>query len=231
MSRHAPLAPSAAERWIACPGSHLAEAAAPPSAPSEFADFGTAAHVLFAKVLRFSLTARTMTTDPLIERPLDLALDAARQILGRDPFLVELRLPALPGLGMIWGTSDVVGFTPAGPVDRIIDLKFGENIAVEADTPQLGVYALLAARCFGAAESGITVWILQPRCAHPGGLAPPPLQLFRSRSSRGEAARGRHGGACPGCAAPCRRMVPVVRSGADMSGPPGHARRRSAGGV
>jgi hypothetical protein len=171
MSQHAPLAPSAAERWMACPGSHLAEAAAPPAPASEFADFGTAAHVLFAKALRFGLAAEAVTTDPLVLRPLALALDAARQILGRDPFLVELRFPALTGLGAVWGTADVVGFSSAGPVDKIVDLKFGENIAVEADTPQLGIYAMLAARCFGVAPGGVTAWVLQPRCAHAAGPA------------------------------------------------------------
>jgi hypothetical protein len=147
----------------------LAERAAPPEAPSAFADFGTAAHRLFAQALRFELATELVTDDPLVALPLNLALDAARRILDRRPFMVELRLPALPGLNTVWGTADVVGFTPAGPVDTIIDLKFGENIAVEADTPQLGVYGLLAARCFGAAEGGITTWVLQPRCAHPSG--------------------------------------------------------------
>ena len=155
---------------MACPGSHLAEVAAPP-APSAFADFGTAAHVLFAKALHFGLVAETVTTDPMVLHPLALALEAARQILGNDPFMVELRLPALVGLSAIWGTADVVGFTSIGPVNSIVDLKFGENIAVEADTPQLGVYGLLAARCFDVAPGGITVWVIQPRCAHPGGPA------------------------------------------------------------
>ena len=170
---HAPLTPSAAERWLACPGSHLAEAAAPPAGSSEFADFGTAAHVLFAKALRFDLPADIVTTDPLVLRPLALALDAARQILGSQPFLVETRLPAIAGLPAIWGTADVVGFSPEGPVDKIIDLKFGEGIVVEADTPQLGIYGLLGARCYGVADNGVTVWVIQPRCDHPDGLARP----------------------------------------------------------
>ena len=95
MSRHAPLPPSSAERWIACPGSYQAEREAPPAAPSEFADIGTHAHALFARGLRFGLPAEALTTDPAISRPLALALDAARRILGSRAFMVELTLPAL----------------------------------------------------------------------------------------------------------------------------------------
>jgi hypothetical protein len=168
---HAPLPPSSAERWIACPGAYRAEREAPPAAPSEFADLGTHAHALFARGLRFGLTAEALMSEPALRRPFALALAAARQILGSRAFMVELRLPALAALDAVWGTSDVVGFSFAGPVDTIIDLKFGEAIAVEADTPQLGIYGLLAARCFGVADDGVTAWVIQPRCDHADGLA------------------------------------------------------------
>ena len=71
----------------------------------------------------------------------------------------------------MWGTSDLVGFSKAGPVDRIIDLKFGEGLVVEADELQLGIYALLAARMYGISPDGVTAWIIQPRCDHADGPA------------------------------------------------------------
>jgi len=168
---HAPLPPSAAERWIACPGSYQAESSAPPAPSSEFAELGTTAHAWFATGLRRGLPAKAMTTDPLMQRPLDAALTATRQILGSRAFMVELRLPPLAGLAALWGTADVVGFSAAGPVDTIIDLKFGEAIMVAADAVQLGIYGLLAARCFGVATDGLTAWVIQPRHDHEHGLA------------------------------------------------------------
>jgi len=157
---------------MACAGSRRAEAAAPPAGSSEYADFGTAAHVLFAKGLRFGVAAETLTNDPAVLQPLALSLKAAREILGPRAFLVEQRLPALDGLPEMWGTADVAGFSPLWLVDTIIDLKFGEGVLVDAkENLQLGIYALLAARSFGVTEDGVTAWILQPRCDHPDGLA------------------------------------------------------------
>jgi len=166
---HAPLAPSSSERWMACPGSHHAEAAAPPSMPSVFADLGTHAHELFARGLRLGLAAEVLTTDPMIQHPLASALAATREILGPRSFLVEVRLPALAGLAAVWGTADVAAFSAQGPVDTILDLKFGEAVRVEPDVPQLGIYALLAARCYGVAPNGVTAWIIQPRHTHENG--------------------------------------------------------------
>jgi hypothetical protein len=169
--KHAPLAPSAAERWIACPGSYQAEHEAPPAPAPSFADYGTYAHELFARALLDRLPAEAVTDDPVMRRPLALALDAARQILGARPFLVEIRLRPLAGLPSVWGTADVIGFATAGPVTEILDLKFGEFVGVAADTVQLRIYALLAARCYGLSDIGVTAWILQPRHNHVDGLA------------------------------------------------------------
>jgi hypothetical protein len=171
MSRHAPLPPSSATRWIACPGSVQAERDAPPKLTSEFAAIGTKAHELFARGLHSGLTPERLTDDPVLLRPLALALTVTRRILARRPFMVELRLQPLATLPDLWGTADIVAFAAEGPVDTIIDLKFGEAIGIEADTPQLGIYGLLAARRFGVARSGLTVWVVQPRHAHASGPA------------------------------------------------------------
>jgi hypothetical protein len=100
-----------------------------------------------------------------------LALDLARQVIGARPFMVELRLPALSGLSKVWGTSDVLAFGTAGPLEAILDLKFGEALCVEPDEIQLGIYTLLAARRFGAAADGIDTWVVQPRHDHVAGPA------------------------------------------------------------
>jgi hypothetical protein len=140
---------------------------------SDFAEGGNTAHAMFARALRLKLPAAAVTQDETWVRPLDLALDAARRILGSRSFLVESPLPALAGLPMVWGTPDVTGFSAGGPIELILDLKFGEGLLVESDTVQLGIYSLLAARCFGVVDNGVTVWVLQPRHDHKDGLARP----------------------------------------------------------
>jgi hypothetical protein len=156
---------------MSCPGSVAAERHAPPAPSSTFADEGRHAHELFARCLTRGLAADTVTTDPAILRSLALSLDLARQILNGRAFMVETWLRPLPGLPEIWGTSDLIGFSNIGPVDTVIDLKFGEGISVAADDVQLGIYALLATRIYGAVSDGVTVWIIQPRCDHADGPA------------------------------------------------------------
>ncbi len=56
MSAHAKFSPSGAHRWIPCPGS-LALEAAYPNTSSKFADEGTAAHEVAAKVLQDNLAS------------------------------------------------------------------------------------------------------------------------------------------------------------------------------
>jgi hypothetical protein len=168
---HAPLPPSCAGRWIACPGSVQAEREAPKPPSSDFAEEGTRAHELFARCMLQGLRADEVTVDPIVLRPLALTLDLTRQILDGRSFVVETRLAPLVGLPDVWGTSDLIAFCKAGPVDTIVDLKFGEAIGVAADAIQLGIYALLAARRYGGAPDGVTIWVIQPRHDHPDGPA------------------------------------------------------------
>jgi hypothetical protein len=157
---------------MSCPGSIAAERDAPPSEEtSSFADEGTKVHALFARCLIEGRAAPPMVDDPLILRPLALALDLTRRIPGPRRFLTEMRLRPLPGLPEVWGTSDLIGFSAAGPVDIIVDLKFGAGLVVEADEVQVGIYALLAGHAYGTSPDGVTAWVVQPRCDHPDGPA------------------------------------------------------------
>jgi hypothetical protein len=154
-----------------CPGSVQAEREVLPFPASDFSEAGTSAHKLFAHCLLEGLRPDVLTDDPVMLQPLSLALDLTREIIGHRRFMVELRLAPLTDLPSVWGTSDVVVFSREGPVDSILDLKFGEAIGVEADAVQLGIYGLLAARQFGVAPSGLTAWIVQPRHDHDRGPA------------------------------------------------------------
>jgi DNA polymerase len=166
---HAPLAPSAAHRWMACPGSVMAERLAPPSPVSSFAEEGTEAHRVFAECLLNSVPVASLTRDPALIDPLRRALFLAADVIAGRPFLVEQRLEPLPGLSKVWGTADIIIFDQQGRVVAIIDLKFGAGIAVDADAIQLQIYSLLAAQQYGASPDGITAYIMQPRREHVRG--------------------------------------------------------------
>jgi DNA polymerase len=168
MPAHAPLAPSAAARWMHCPGSAAAEKEVPAAPPSSFAVEGTEAHRVFAQSLEKGLAPTALTDDLAIAAPLTLAVEQARRTIAGRPVLLEHRLPPLPDLPQVWGTADCLTFDP-NKVDGVLDLKFGAGVAVEPDTAQLGIYALLAARHFGMADTGITATILQPRVGHQDG--------------------------------------------------------------
>jgi DNA polymerase len=165
-SAHAPLAPSAAHRWMSCPGSVLAERLAPPSPVSAFAEEGTEAHRIFAECLTRSVTPGSLTSDTALIDPLRHALLLAADVIAGRRFLVEQRLEPIPGLSKVWGTADVIVFDQHDRVVAILDLKFGAGVAVEADAVQLQIYALLAAQQYGASPDGIAVHIIQPRREH-----------------------------------------------------------------
>jgi DNA polymerase len=163
---HALLAPSAAERWMHCPGSVAAIQALPPEPESSFAAEGTEAHRIFAACLERDLDPVTFTTDFMMLQPLRHALMIARDVIAGRRFKAEIRLDPLPGLGKVWGTADVLVFDEADRISAIIDLKFGASVPVEPDCLQLQVYALLAAQQYGCTFDGIELHIIQPRRQH-----------------------------------------------------------------
>jgi hypothetical protein len=168
-SLHAPLAPSAAARWIQCPGSIIASRAAPPEQPSRYAEEGTQAHAIFAECLLTGAAVVELLEVSAMQLPLQCAVDAARDIIGPRSVLIEQPLPPLPGILELWGTADICIFDQKQRLEGIVDLKYGVGLPVEAHAIQLAIYAVLAAHQFGVSPRGVTAWIIQPRCPHPAG--------------------------------------------------------------
>ncbi|MFL5279986.1 MAG: DNA polymerase [Rhodopila sp.] len=166
---HAPLPPSAAERWMNCPGSVAAARALPPEPESSFAAEGTEAHRILAACLARDLDPAELTEDPVLIDPLRHALDIAHDAIAGRRFHVEIRLDPLPGVPDVWGTSDVLVFDDRDRVVAVIDLKFGAGVAVEPDSLQLQIYALLAAQQFSCPPDGVELHIIQPRRQHTRG--------------------------------------------------------------
>lgn len=180
---HARLSPSAAKRWMTCPGSVAAIAACPvQDITSEAAAEGTAAHAL-AEIL---LTERIalMGQGSLLKKwkaeygekydanelktgvmPYVNFVSEAWDDLGgrkRARLLLEQRVHVIDG---VYGTADAVIISEK-KVLHVIDLKFGRGVRVEAESnPQLRCYALGALRDAELEQEIEEVWmtIVQPR--------------------------------------------------------------------
>lgn len=184
---HAKLSPSAAVRWINCPGSVALSDLCPPPGSSDYADEGTAAHSLaelkvLMKANPLSVIdqkkidavkgsqyycgemeeATTYYTDRVMEIYCDgLKKDEAAEILVEQRFSLDEWVPGC------FGTSDAVVI--AGNTIEVVDLKYGKGIRVDAaENPQLRLYGLGAASLFGDLYDFDTVrmTIVQPRLDH-----------------------------------------------------------------
>lgn len=155
---HARLSPSAAERWMTCPGS-IRLCADIPDTSSAYADEGTAAHELAERILRGADGASLVgqKADNGIEFTQDMLDDVlhytsviqALEANGATLF-VEQKLPIAEWTGEYrddgtpaTGTSDAVLVMADELV--VADLKFGRGVVVDAtDNRQLQIYALAA---------------------------------------------------------------------------------------
>jgi hypothetical protein len=143
---HAKLSPSAGERWLVCHVAPEREAAFPDSS-SDAADEGTAAHKMSEHCLIAGIDANAAPRDPkwdkwdnpefrgFVQDYLNLVRS---KLTDTSTLFVEQRLQILPEFE-IWGTADAV--VVDGHTLRIIDLKFGRGVLVDADdNAQLGLY-------------------------------------------------------------------------------------------
>lgn len=178
MTGHAKLGPSAAERWMTCPGSVVLSEGMP-NKSSKFADEGTMAHALAELVLAtgfaFEIGAEFKYDDHGEEKigiaTQELAdnvmvyVDYVRS-LGGDPHY-EQRVAVNE---QVYGTADAVVWQPESKSLHIVDLKYGAGVAVEVHgNLQLKIYALATLLTFKYPASTVTATIVQPRCPHSDG--------------------------------------------------------------
>lgn len=251
--QHARLSPSASERWISCPASiRLAAELALPEAESDYALEGTCAHAL-AEIKaghHFGLSepeeyARALDrwSDEWADRDWDfdamightdayIALIEERKALyPSTQVMLEQRMDT--GVPACWGTSDTVLVSPAHV--EIIDFKYGQGVAVEAEgNPQLRLYALGALDTFGdllGETETVRITVHQPRLNHVLTEVISPADLRRWRETvaipAAEAALGEEAPfgpseeACRWCPASgrCRAQLESV-FGTDFDSPP-----------
>lgn len=147
MSEHAKLSPSSADRWLVCPAS-IVRTAHLPDVQNEYSLEGTAAH----KLAEYCLTNKVKAQDAVFPQGFErfdtsefrdyvqTYLDyIAAECVGAEVF-VEQKLEIFSEYD-VWGTADVVGVMPKATI-KVIDLKFGRGVVVDASTTQLILYAI-----------------------------------------------------------------------------------------
>lgn len=183
--RHARLGPSAAHRWINCPGSVALSEKCPAPKSSTCAEEGTVAHSLAELKLRKYLgelrgAAYTPGLKKIqsseyynneMEEATDFYVDAVLERLaaaGSDAeLLVEQQFSLNKWVPESFGTSDAVVI--GGNAIEVIDLKYGKGVRVDATgNPQLRLYGLGAAELFGDLYDfeNVRETIIQPRLDH-----------------------------------------------------------------
>ena len=183
--RHARLGPSAAHRWINCPGSVALSEKCPAPKSSTYAEEGIVAHSLAELKLRKYLgELRGAAYTPKLkkiqsseyynnemEEATDFYVDAVLERLaaaGSDAeLLVEQQFSLDKWVPESFGTSDAVVI--GGNAIEVIDLKYGKGVRVDATSnPQLRQYGLGAAELFGDLYDfeNVRETIIQPRLEH-----------------------------------------------------------------
>ena len=191
---HAKLSPSAASRWMNCPGSIALGEQFPPRPSSVNAAEGSIAHELGYELLTGKLTkeklvgltgttrvhdGHTITVDEEMVSSVigyfdRVVADKEELIKAGKPapvqFKFEERVKASSVDGELHGTADCVMYQKG---NRLIirDLKYGKGVPVEAvGNKQLLIYAIGAMDSFaGWVFDSVELIIDQPRAPHPDG--------------------------------------------------------------
>lgn len=175
MSSHAIFGASSMHRWKpdACPGS-IQRCNGEQGETSEFAEEGTLAHDLAAKVLMGGQWPKDM--DPEMRDHLRVYTHEVARLRkkGMDgPEWIEQRVDLSSVVPGCFGTVDYGKYVPKERTLYVRDLKYGAGILVEVEeNVQLLYYATglwLAAGEQGLKVSTVDIGIVQPRAPHPDG--------------------------------------------------------------
>ena len=140
--KHALLSPSAAHRWVPCPASIILGQDIP-NRSSSFAEEGTRAHALAESMLTNG--AVDFVPDADMVRHATTYVDFINSIPGDRLIEHALNLTPITGEEDAHGTADAIIYDAASDTLWIIDLKYGQGVAVDAaENLQLMIYAMAA---------------------------------------------------------------------------------------
>lgn len=156
-------------RWAACPGSvKLSEGI--PNKSSKYAEEGTRAHDLAAKILEGkalvldSADAEMLSAVQIYVDEIKTAAKDATKLLIEQRFDLSKIHPGL------FGTADAVIFHEKKSLLQVFDYKHGAGVAVDVEeNEQLMYYGLGALLSTGFKAKDVELVIVQPRCDHPEG--------------------------------------------------------------
>lgn len=191
---HSTIGPSAASRWMNCPGS-VALCATLPKRTSTYADEGNAAHALGEKYLRNAVINLDSNKGRwLVQDGKDWYLESAKPKSGvafevtQDMIgAVQVYVDHIDGiesdhkyyeqkLDMGWLHPGIFGTMDCGILDgemlHVIDYKHGAGVAVEVENnPQMMIYGLgaIGKDARKTTVKTVRLTIVQPRKSHPDG--------------------------------------------------------------
>lgn len=173
MSDHAPMPPSSLEQVLLCQASYRLQKGKPNNS-SKHSRLGTAAHTLAAGCLIAGDDATAaLGTEIIVENEvfivdedMALAVQVYLDYVRRQPgeLMVEERVTI--AYFDTWGTADAIIADYDAGVLRVVDLKYGTGVPVDAqDNAQLMTYALGAIERMSAVADfhTVIVAIVQPR--------------------------------------------------------------------
>lgn len=168
MSDHAKLSPSAAARWMRCPGS-VALTANMPDVTSTYAEEGTLAHTLAEVCLNNNIDTADLIGSEYTDEMrgyVQRHLDYVRDIAGDNKIFTEKRLDLGEYIPGGFGTADVLIIDKKNATLHVIDLKYGMGKVDAKDNEQLYIYALGAISKIRDMILSVVVHISQPRLGH-----------------------------------------------------------------
>lgn len=179
---HSELGASVCKRFWNCPGS-VALSRGLPNLSSSAAEEGTAAHALGELCLTNRQDAAEYVGRHVHDRTVNAAMADAVQVYLDECRRVDVlpsnhqvearfSLETLDPPAPMFGTADFVAYISGWKQLRVVDLKYGRGVQVEAEgNPQLRYYALGALLTLGPGKpvKEIEAVIVQPRA--PGGAA------------------------------------------------------------
>jgi hypothetical protein len=173
-SDHAKLSPSAAERWMTCPGSVVLSDGMPTS-ESEYAGEGTRAHAFAERWLLMHFAQHGATPKPTEPDEIEIAkhvktyIDECVQLAVKGAKVFVEKQVAVND--EVWGTADFISWHPRTSTLYVRDLKYGAGVAVDVGrNVQLRIYALATLITMKLPAKVLNIGIVQPRYDHPDGI-------------------------------------------------------------
>ena len=167
--KHADASPSSSQQWLNCPAS-VTKARGRSRVATTYTRDGTAAHLLAEAVLKgedapdvFMIDGETVEiTDEMIDA-VEMYTDYVWEVATGAVLLIETRVHVDVEGEPLSGTADAIVYSE--PDLEIVDLKYGQGVGVEPDSPQLRIYALGALEELGpfVTVTDVAMTIVQPR--------------------------------------------------------------------